>query len=115
MDVSSVNMTSRLSGAKLTSYMEAGNVNANTHAGRFLLVLLPPPPTSMEGSNVLHTSPITRDTDGKSTGRPLILKNCISRALPGLGDVGEWEMRPVICHFPMLLFLLSLLLSSFTS
>ena len=97
MAASLVNITSRLSGDKFTSYIEGGKVNASTQAGR----RLPPPPplTSAAGSNIRQTSPSTRDTLGKSTGRPLMLKNCKSRALAGRGEVGACDIRPVIFHF----------------
>eukprot|EP00581_Thalassiosira_minuscula_P017923 CAMPEP_0183732702 /NCGR_PEP_ID=MMETSP0737-20130205/39142_1 /TAXON_ID=385413 /ORGANISM="Thalassiosira miniscula, Strain CCMP1093" /LENGTH=65 /DNA_ID=CAMNT_0025965783 /DNA_START=79 /DNA_END=272 /DNA_ORIENTATION=- len=65
MAASSVNITSRLSGDKFTSYMLLGSVKANKQAGRRrpnddavpLFV-------SAVGSNDRQTSPSTRDTDG---------------------------------------------------
>lgn len=45
-------------------------------------------------SKLFHISPISLDTFGKSTGRPLMLNKWVSLALNGCGDADEYETRP---------------------
>ena len=71
--------------------MLLGSVNDRTHAGRRR------PPDDTDGSNMRQTSPISLETLGRSTGRPLTLKNCKSRAV-ARGDDGAWEISPSSFH-----------------
>lgn len=78
----------------MTSNSLFGRVKQRTQAGRFLVP-----------SKARHASAMARDTFGSSTGRPLMLKNCDSRATDPSRAVrdGALETNPSTFHLVVVL------------